>query len=934
MGSLLEALGLTGPKVASALPSAAATPAATTADITPAAKARYDAAAVAVDADVAAAVAVLTSHADALTAAAGKAFTDARQAVKESTGAGYWAQAMSRLPALQAQAKSMVAAEADQAAFAAARTTLRDSADFIAARSMVNESGVPDAAAKGFNDTALAVQKAASEKRWKDAMALLPAVRAAIPAVLKVRIEGKAYYDAFAAAAADIGRGRNAFYDIDATADDLAGERQFWSEADGRRVDAVRARKWAAAKAAVEPERRASVELADALATIKLEKVPFDAAMAALRNLDIARDAAIGGTKKVRQGEGRAFLARYEAMNDARNQGRFADALAALPALQAAIDALLAAAKAAFDGRLGFDIELRSLGDLGPARALVAAPPAPLAAAAAEWQKADAAVTSAAAGEDWDAAKAAVAPLREAHRKLLEAQGQFNKAAGPADNDAFSGKMLALKPRIEKAAEAGQPGHVEVLQKDVRQRVAAIGSALKGRDMAAAEAAFPAVEPALAAMEKAKADHASFRTRYETARDGEVAKARALALQPAELAADRDTALDKDEKAIVGLGDDGKLAAAGARIDRWLLQAGAWAGSKAVYDTLMAKKPDDAKLKKLAGTPGGAAVLDSIVAHLPPATSQRVMSSALLARFGFKVQSLDKANTDADNMAGVKAVDATKADTSLQKIYEVLSQTPIDVKGKVTDVIDFKQDTGGAMYDNHKKIYMYCGRPDDPEAGKQEFSVAGVIVPEGEEVVETCKPQDTQPAPYFDFALLHESGHAEDDARKFMEKHLGKDNVEFGGWVVHKQSPAVAAKAAAAHFRYSEAYVLATLSAAKSVPPAKKPAPPPGRNADEWEAARKAVLEWCRLVRVDQELWNKAGLSKRLAIDGRVYQEAYANWWVSYAYAARAKGITGYQFRSEAEWFAELYAAFFSEKLKPEHPSAAWLGTFKKPQPA
>jgi len=934
MGRLLDALGLAERNKAPAAASAATAPAASSADIADAAKAKYEVAAAAVAADLAAAVDVMTNDADALTAAAGKAFTDARQAVKDSTGAGYWAQAMARLPALQAQAKSVVAAEADHAAYLAARTALRESADFIAARAMVNESGVPDAAAKGFNDGAQAVQKAAAEKRWKDAAALLPAINKAIPTVLKVRIEGKAYYDAFAAAAADIDRGRKAFFDIDATADDLAGERQFWSEADVRRVDAVRARNWVGAKAAVEPERKASVELADALAKIKLEKIPFDAGLAALRNLDLARDAAASGVKKVREGEGRAFLARYEAMNDARNQGRFADALAAMPALQAAIDALLAAAKADFDAHLGFDNEQRSLGDLSPARALVAAPPAPLAAAAADWHKADQAMTSAAAAEDWIAARTAVAPLLEAQRKLVEAQVRFNKAAGPADNEAFGRKMLALKPRLEKAADAGQPGHVEALQKDVRQRGAAIGAALKARDMAAAEAAFPAVEPALAAMEKAKADHAALRTRYEAARDGEIKKARELVLQPAELAADRDAALDKDEKAIVDLADVGKLDAAGVRIDRWLLQASAWAGSKAVYDTLMAKKPDDAKLKKLAGTAGGAAVLDAIVARLPPATSQQVMSSALLARFGFKVKSFDKANTDADNMAGVKAVDATKADSSLQKMYEVLSQTPIDVKGKVTDVVDFKQDTGGAMYDNHKKIYMYCGRPDDPDAGKQEFSVAGVIVPEGEEVVESCKPQDTRPAPYFDFALLHESGHAEDDAQKFMDKRLGKDNVEFGGWVVHKQSPAAAAKAAAAHFRYSEAYVLATLSAAKSVPPAKKPPPPPGRTADEWEAARKAALEWCRLVRVDQELWNKAGLSKRLAIDGRVYQEAYDNWWVSYAYAARAKGITGYQFRSEAEWFAELYAAFFSEKLKPEHPSAAWLGKFKKPQPA
>ena len=50
------------------------------------------------------------------------------------------------------------------------------------------------------------------------------------------------------------------------------------------------------------------------------------------------------------------------------------------------------------------------------------------------------------------------------------------------------------------------------------------------------------------------------------------------------------------------------------------------------------------------------------------------------------------------------------------------------------------------------------------------------------------------------------------------------------------------------------------------------------------------------------------------AIAGRVYHEAYEGSWVGYNYAARSKGITGYQFRAPAEWFAELYAAYYSGK--------------------
>ena len=51
--------------------------------------------------------------------------------------------------------------------------------------------------------------------------------------------------------------------------------------------------------------------------------------------------------------------------------------------------------------------------------------------------------------------------------------------------------------------------------------------------------------------------------------------------------------------------------------------------------------------------------------------------------------------------------------------------------------------------------------------------------------------------------------------------------------------------------------------------------------------------------------------------------------WVSYEYAARKKGITGYQFRAPAEWFAELYASYRMDKLQSSHPAISWLSTLK-----
>ena len=106
-------------------------------------------------------------------------------------------------------------------------------------------------------------------------------------------------------------------------------------------------------------------------------------------------------------------------------------------------------------------------------------------------------------------------------------------------------------------------------------------------------------------------------------------------------------------------------------------------------------------------------------------------------------------------------------------------------------------------------------------------------------------------------------------------------------------------------------------------------APNPLKKA-EWEAAQKKVDAWCQSVREGNGLWWKAGLSKQHAIGARVYHEAYEGRpWVSYLYAARAQGITGYQFRAPGEWFAELYAAYFAKRLKKTHPAVGWLKKFK-----
>ena len=95
-------------------------------------------------------------------------------------------------------------------------------------------------------------------------------------------------------------------------------------------------------------------------------------------------------------------------------------------------------------------------------------------------------------------------------------------------------------------------------------------------------------------------------------------------------------------------------------------------------------------------------------------------------------------------------------------------------------------------------------------------------------------------------------------------------------------------------------------------------------GSSTWTNAKDAVDEWYGIV-TNERIWWQQPLVEKATIDGVMYQEAYAGRWVSYDAAARKKALTGYQFRAPAEWFAELYAGYKSNKLGPKHPAREWL---------
>jgi hypothetical protein len=110
-------------------------------------------------------------------------------------------------------------------------------------------------------------------------------------------------------------------------------------------------------------------------------------------------------------------------------------------------------------------------------------------------------------------------------------------------------------------------------------------------------------------------------------------------------------------------------------------------------------------------------------------------------------------------------------------------------------------------------------------------------------------------------------------------------------------------------------------------------------SVDLWkQMSTHRAIDFAANVRLnpgDNGLWGQGNSGAgQYAVNGRVYQEAYNDDWVSYALSARATAVCDYQFRHRMEWFAECYSRYFLKTLSPAHPLAAWLATQVKASPS
>lgn len=602
------------------------------------------------------------------------------------------------------------------------------------------------------------------------------------------------------------------------------------------------------------------------------------------------------------------------------------------------------------------------------------------------------AATAADPAAAWSAAVTTLARVRTdltAARKTAESLGVAaaaeNAAKNPADTAALAtalqqlaadGKAAAKAPGADQAADAFQR---------FDQKVALASQALQSKDGAKAApllaeaaaalaeakaiqaghaqvvAARPAIEAELKALKKSPRA-VGIKARIDAV---ETALADALARDQAHVATEAMAALRRANDALAQARKadadrkhfDDQAEALGKRItatkdgtERAALQkitddakaladafdfAGAEKGLKALevrldkgkLQALMAANGSDKELSKLANKMvenGGADTVDGMIQAVPDGSDPKQLNALATGRYGTNFKS------ETSTLAGADQAKAMKA------LCKMFSAIPQDIRKnrsiKGVTHSDASGSAGGAHNFDNAAVTMN-GRPGaiDQDFGPgqtQPDPKTGTDVPQLPAVEDAAQPVDNVAVDYLGFAAAHEVGHGVDDAIGFMARqgHLPK----HGGWITYGSGVQPVADAVGGDGRFSAYYKTAEQKAYVLGKLQSKPVdPPPAAGGSPEEAAKHAFDDWYDIATAE-DVYRRQGDCDAIKIGDRIYQEAYPRTWVSYLAEARKKGLTGYQFRAPPEWFAELYAGFRSNKLKPNHPAMEWLTTLAK----
>ena len=237
--------------------------------------------------------------------------------------------------------------------------------------------------------------------------------------------------------------------------------------------------------------------------------------------------------------------------------------------------------------------------------------------------------------------------------------------------------------------------------------------------------------------------------------------------------------------------------------------------------------------------------------------------------------------------------------THFDRMFDMFGSVPkSDTKqDKLKKLKYVKTNTGGVYYSDDYSIEMgNFGKA----KGEENYEIDGKILP----------------ANSFNVTALHEIGHSVDEKHSIMNTHQGKPGC--GAWNTETVATVTTAylgelkKTVKVSDKVTDNMLKAAIQTALSAGTTTQPT---GIAHEDWQLIVRFLLTKCIPMRDKSEPYFK---DTPVIIGDRVYTEASPNEWWSYGSGARASTkVNLYQWRSPAEWFAEVYAITWLKKKAP-----------------
>ncbi len=252
---------------------------------------------------------------------------------------------------------------------------------------------------------------------------------------------------------------------------------------------------------------------------------------------------------------------------------------------------------------------------------------------------------------------------------------------------------------------------------------------------------------------------------------------------------------------------------------------------------------------------------------------------------------------------GIEIVEQPGAVYSLEKTYEMLDRVPDGhAAQKSLREIKFsaKGDNEGVYFAPDRRITLEKIQPDDTST----YTIGGKKVAMND----------------FNVTMLHEIGHAVDAKFGIMKAHGG--NNGFGKWASISADNVIAAYTAQALKEMGNPTGELPAKAREAVKDAhdgKTVQRPDVCSAGQWKKLKK-YTDLIPLARTSKNPWFNLS-AKQAAVGDLIYVESTGGTWWSYDTDERAAlEVRDYQWRSPAEWFAEIYAvSWMSKKITPSN---------------